>query len=255
LSVRVTSGMIKHSGVILAVCVCNGYGGQVCLGPEQWGNDHMSGKRAFTLIELLVVIAIIALLLAILMPALQRVKKQAQGVTCRSNLKQIGLAFTLYTEDNEGKFPRNGGIWIVKFLPYIGGQGDQDKDYREMGVYNCPSYPNKEQTLDYVINSWKDGQTELIGYSPVSDFQQPSTKVFLADNEDGSWRPIIRKDGGLSGRGEFDVWHPRHLPRGTDQNRRVAQARHRDGCNVAFMDGGSDWVQAQKMTERMWEPE
>ena len=94
----------------------------------------MSGKRAFTLIELLVVIAIIALLLAILMPALQRVKKQANGVACLSNLKQIGMAFNMYTEDNEGKFPRNGGIWIVKFLPYIGGQGDQDEDYREMGV-------------------------------------------------------------------------------------------------------------------------
>lgn len=222
----------------------------------------MSSKRAFTLIELLVVIAIIALLLAILMPSLRRARDQARAVTCRSNLKQIGLAFTLYTEDNAGKFPRNGGIWIVKFLPYIGGQGDQDKDYREMGVYNCPNYPNKEQTLDYVINSWKDGETEYIGYSPVTDFRRPASKVFLADNEyvlnsiGSPIRPIIRKDQGLSsGRGEFDVWHPRHLPSGTDQNRRVARARHRDGCNVAFMDGSSDWVQAEKMTEQMWQPE
>ena len=118
------------------------------------------------MIELLAVIAIIVLLLSILMPALQRVRKQAKGVTCRDNLKQAGLAFNMYTE---GKFPRNGGIWIVKFLPYIGGQGDQDEDFREMGVYNCSSYPNKEQTLDYVINSWKDGETELIGYSPARD--------------------------------------------------------------------------------------
>jgi prepilin-type N-terminal cleavage/methylation domain-containing protein/prepilin-type processing-associated H-X9-DG protein len=214
----------------------------------------MMRKRAFTLIELLVVIAIIALLLAILMPALQRVKKQANGVACRSNLKQVGLAFNMYTEENEGKFPRNGGIWIVKFLPYIGGQGEEDEDYREMGVYNCPSYPNKEQTLDYVINSWKDGETELIGYSPVSDFRRPASKIFLADNEDGPSRPIITVDNDLSGRGNFDVWLPRHLPTGADGQRRVAKARHRDGCNVAYMDGGSGWVQAEKMIPEMWDP-
>ncbi len=203
---------------------------------------------------MLVVIAIIALLMAILMPSLRRARDQAKGVTCRNNLRQIGLAFILYTEDNEGKFPRNGGIWIVRFMPYIGGQGDQDKDYRVMGVYNCPNYPNKEQTIDYVINSWKDGVTEHIGYSPVSDFRRPASKVFLADNEDGPSRPIIREEIDLGGRGNFDVWNPSHLPNGADGQRRVAKARHRDGCNVAFMDGGSGWIQAEKMTERMWEP-
>jgi len=221
----------------------------------------MSSKKAFTLIELLVVIAIIALLLSILMPSLRMAREQAKSVTCRNNLKQIGLAFILYTGDNEGKFPRNGGIWIIRFMPYIGGQGDQEDDYRVMGVYNCPSYPNKEQTVDYVINSWKDGVTELIGNSPVSDFRRPASKIFLADNEyavnasGNSIRTIIRKDTDLPGTGSFDVWRPRHLPTGADQDRRVAKARHRDGCNVAFMAGGSNWVKAEEMTGRMWQPE
>lgn len=60
--------------------------------------------RGFTLIELLVVIAIIALLLSILMPALQRVRRQARGVACKSNLHQWGLIFALYTQDNDGYF-------------------------------------------------------------------------------------------------------------------------------------------------------
>ncbi len=62
-------------------------------------------KKGFTLIELLVVIAIIALLMAILMPALQQVRKQAKAVICQSNLKQWGTIFAMYTEDNNGFFP------------------------------------------------------------------------------------------------------------------------------------------------------
>jgi prepilin-type N-terminal cleavage/methylation domain-containing protein len=57
--------------------------------------------RGFTLIELLVVIAIIALLLAILMPALQKVKEQAKEISCRSNLRQVGVIIYLYLQDND----------------------------------------------------------------------------------------------------------------------------------------------------------
>jgi prepilin-type N-terminal cleavage/methylation domain-containing protein len=64
----------------------------------------MSDRRGFTLIELLVVIAIIALLMAILMPALNRVKAQAQKVSCQARLKQWGLIFKLYTDDYDGYF-------------------------------------------------------------------------------------------------------------------------------------------------------
>ena len=59
---------------------------------------------AFTLIELLVVIAIIALLMSILMPALERVKKQTQVVLCQSNLHQLGIVFKMFTQDNDNKF-------------------------------------------------------------------------------------------------------------------------------------------------------
>jgi len=78
-------------------------------------------KRAFTLIELLVVIAIIALLMSILMPALQRVKKHAQNVICQSNLKQWGSFFAMYTDDNNTRFPirsTSSGRWIDVLRDY-----------------------------------------------------------------------------------------------------------------------------------------
>jgi prepilin-type N-terminal cleavage/methylation domain-containing protein len=62
-------------------------------------------NRAFTLIELLVVIAIIAILAALLLPTLARAKDQANIVKCLSNLRQIGLAISLYTADNKNSFP------------------------------------------------------------------------------------------------------------------------------------------------------
>jgi len=74
-------------------------------------DDHGSARAAFTLIELLVVIAIIALLMAILMPALQRVKKQGQAVACQSNLHQWGMIWAMYTQDHNGYFPKAVLTW------------------------------------------------------------------------------------------------------------------------------------------------
>jgi prepilin-type N-terminal cleavage/methylation domain-containing protein/prepilin-type processing-associated H-X9-DG protein len=77
----------------------------------------MSMRRGFTLIELLVVIAIIALLMAILMPALQRVKNQAQSVACQANLKQWGLIFKMYTDDHDGYFNEGWGVGETTLWP------------------------------------------------------------------------------------------------------------------------------------------
>ncbi len=65
----------------------------------------MSNRRAFTLVELLVVISILGLLMAILMPALQRAREQSKRAVCAANLKQIGVGFSLYLDQNNDRLP------------------------------------------------------------------------------------------------------------------------------------------------------
>jgi prepilin-type N-terminal cleavage/methylation domain-containing protein/prepilin-type processing-associated H-X9-DG protein len=115
--------------------------GYCCRGRCDW-KWIMQNKKAFTLIELLVVIAIIALLLAIILPALNKTKESARRIVCRSNLKTIGLSLKIYAEENNGELPLNhdgSWAWDVSFFTTDlvmenGGDGD---------TFYCPSDPTK----------------------------------------------------------------------------------------------------------------
>ncbi len=82
----------------------------------------MKRHRPFTLIELLVVIAIIAILAAMLLPALNTAKETAKRAMCANNMKQTALGFLMYTDDYDGYLPGigNSGQQLVKIMPYLG---------------------------------------------------------------------------------------------------------------------------------------
>ena len=166
-------------------------------------------RNGFTLVELLVVIAIIAILMAILMPALNRVKKQAEIIICKNNLRQYGLAGRMYLHTYDDNFP-----YTFTWLFRDGGRGCRwhDAQYKNMqdgvlwpylrneDIHLCPTFKRAakrkgcqwcngssipiEPQYSYSMNAYLGGDGKGM-VSNVSQVASPWKKIFFA--EENTW--------------------------------------------------------------------
>jgi prepilin-type N-terminal cleavage/methylation domain-containing protein/prepilin-type processing-associated H-X9-DG protein len=118
----------------------------------------MRKTKGFTLIELLVVIAIIALLLAILTPVLQRVRRQAKSVVCQSNLRQWGLAYSMYTLENNGEMC----CWYIYHVSFLEPLWHYCLDYADLLL--CPM---ASKLSGHKL--WGEGRPIGTAFSPWAD--------------------------------------------------------------------------------------
>jgi prepilin-type N-terminal cleavage/methylation domain-containing protein len=216
----------------------------------------MSKTKGFTLVELLVVIAIIALLMSILMPALARVREQAKSVVCRQQLKQWGLAFSMYTSAYDGYFMcgcdggpwGEGGMgywWMDSLRPY----------YQEDALRLCPS-----ATKPYVeggrapFGAWLASELGDTGsYGPNGWICHPPEDYDYLHGRPTkfNWRKIDVKGGNfiplfldalwvdawpLSVDQPADTEYWLEDKPGTNEMRRFCANRHNGCVNVLFMD-------------------
>ena len=214
----------------------------------------VSGKpRGFTLIELLVVVAIIALLVAILVPAVQQARELAVGVACISNARQMGLALVLYLSDYEDTFPVMD--WNMNPPPYDDSRLIHSSGFSYMymlkpyalepDVWLCtgPPVPNRDDKNGYVVNVKVGGfPNSLCGTSwgsyvtaepaKLGDIHAPASVVLLTETGApvGRWGDMSPY---FSRRIYFWPWPAWSTP--------SYGPPHYGGANMVFADGHAQW--------------
>lgn len=159
---------------------------------------EIKSSSIFTLIELLVVIAIIAILAAMLLPALGMAREKAKAIKCAGNQKQLGTAISMYTNDYEDWLPINqldGTVnqhmeWRMELSPYICSNAVTSNTDRKIktGAYECPSFKNATGNTQ-----WDGGygwNFSYCGYTPsdatrhrfkIVQFKKPSGTIVIGD--------------------------------------------------------------------------
>ena len=136
----------------------------------------------FTLIELLIVISIMFLLASMSIPALQRARHQARAVVCQSNLRQWGLVFPMYLEDNDGRFfPFYESVWCEWMQPYY--RGSKDLLFCPMATKLNRERPEGHPwAADDFVAAWHGGKFSAWGIVP-----NPDIPLWPQQRDDGSY--------------------------------------------------------------------